>query len=73
MAREVRSVKAELKGAWTCPQLSWRPVLLPCSSDRFYGLIQNVLLVPWGGGGAGARLVRAREAYWGPWGPGRNS
>lgn len=53
MAREVRSVKAELKGAWTCPQLSWRPVLLPCSSDRFYGLIQNVLLVPWGGGALG--------------------
>lgn len=68
MAGEVHSVKAELKGAWTWPQLSWRPALLRCSSDRARGLSQNVAPGPTGVGGPGQgwsgpeRLIGALKA-----------
>lgn len=68
MAREVHSVEAKLKGAWTWPQLSWRPALLRCSSDRAHGLSQNVASGPMGVGGLGRgwlgpeRLIGALRA-----------
>lgn len=68
MAEEVHGVEAELKGAWTWPQLSQRPAVLRCSSDRARGLSQNVAPGPMGvGRGEAGRGQRGLLVPLGPW------